>query len=209
MKTFSETRATYKPSSLLADITMNSRKVSREQFRVLYEKPTQARKTRKKVCGNPTVYFRTLATEHDGPALESFLCTELFGKPIVDDHEEVVPTEEESMELVNLKNSSLHVSKVFGSNLLERSSCKSDKESDTTLAHNTEVRPPGDTSHILSLVEKLHDAIKVTSLDSRTRLKLQESVAAMRKTLASRDVQLSRSFTKYLCNARPTLLYRN
>lgn len=216
LKTVSETRATYKPSSLLADMSMKSSKVSRDKLRILYEKPTQGeRKTRKKVCNSPATYFMTLRPEHDRPQLYSLLTAELFGTaaPLADDDDECDvrdKPEEESMEIVNLKNTSINVSKIFGSNLLELSECASDKDLDTTLHREAEIRSPcSDANNIQSLIDKLQDAIKTTKLDSRTRIKLQESVSAMRKTLASREVQLSRTFTKYLCNARPTLLYRN
>lgn len=213
LKTFSQSRQTYKPSSLLTEVSVKSRKVSRDQLRVLYEKPTNGeRKTRKKVCNNPVAYFRTLRPEQDTPELENLLTVELFGIDALSDEceQDDGKREEESMEIVNLKNSSINVSKIFGSNLLELSACKSDKDLDTTLHREAEIRPPcDDADGIQSLIDKLQDAIKTTKLDSRTRLKLQESVTAMRKTLASREVQLSRSFTKYLSNARPTLLYRN
>ena len=118
LKTTSESRQTYKPSSLLIDCTRVEDRRSPLKYKVLYEKPAGERRTRKKVCNNPVAYFRTLPSDVDASGLEELLSTELFGTRM-DDHvvRRKEPSPDESMEIVNLKNSSLDVSKVFGSRL--------------------------------------------------------------------------------------------
>ena len=208
LKTFSESRPTHKASSSYTSNAPLTSKASPNRLRLLYEKPPNERKTRKKVCNNPVAYFRTLPDELNAPGLDELLFGELFGER-ADLTQRARPDSEESMELVNLKNSSIRVSKVFASNVFECTPCKSERELDTTLHKESDAHVSDDAGHIHALIDQLGEAVRGTKLDSRTRLKLQESMAAMRKALASKKPQFSRSFTKYLCNSRPTLLYRN
>lgn len=210
LSTCSASRHSYKPSSLLIDVQAKGKRKSDFKFKTIYEKTDEERRTRKKVYCNPVSYFRTLLPDMSVNGLEDVLYKELFGVPpkssiLLNSKLEI----DESMEIVHLKNSSIHMSKIFNSNLLDATPHKIKQSTEKLLYKENESRVNSGTSTILSLIEQLDKTINTTDLDNVTRYRLQESVDSMRKTLQGQRVQISRSFSKYLSNKRPTLLYRN
>ena len=205
-RTCSVSRHSYKPSGLLTELMPQARTRSRGKFRRVLEKSMEERKTRKKALGHPAGYFRTIPPDTSIVHLEEFLFLGLFGSMPRDSVE--VPSKaemEESMEIVHLKNGSVHFSKVFSSNVFENSPQKP-----TTVIQIPEIsvcdeNDPGRINHrknIYCLIEQLDTAIAATELDSLTRYKLLESLMGMRKALQGQREPMSRSFTKYLSGKR-------
>lgn len=188
---------------MLAELMPQIKSRSRGKFRKVLERSLEERKTRKKTLGHPASYFRTIPSDTSIEHLEEFLFMELFGTEPRDSVQMPSRVEmEESMEVVQLKNGSIHFSKVFSSNVFENSPQKPTTLPQESYCHENDPGKVNNKRNIYALIEQLDSAIATTELDSLTRYKLLESLMVMRKALQGQREPLSRSFTKYLSGKR-------
>lgn len=210
LKTCSASRHSYKPSVVLADFLPKSRKQSSIKPKVLRGTNDEERKTFKKVCNNPINYFRTLRPERDFNGLDDYLCIEFFGSPVKNSALMASKmNDNESIEIVHLKNSSIHLSKVFSSDVLDATPQKPKKKAGNLLYGENNSNMNNTASDIHSIIMQLDKAIHTTELDPATRDKLIDSIKTMKSTLQQKREPLNRSFSKYLSNKRQNLIHRN
>ena len=210
LKTCSESRHTYKPSVVLAELLPKARKRSKANLMSFHKKTDEERKTCKKMCYNQSSYFKTLPVEANVNELENYLCMEFFGAPVKSSCLMTSKIEfNESMEVVQLRNSSIHLSKVFNSGIFDHTPRKPTRTNENILYRENNEKLHNSNNDINSLISQLDSAIQNTDLDNFTRCKLLESINVMKKTLERRNDPLTRSFNKYLSNKRPTIINRN
>ena len=210
IKTQSVTNPTYKPSSVLIEMLPNYKRDTSAKLKTLFKKSDEERKTFKKICRNPSNYFKILSTECNTEELEHYLCLEFFRSPLKNSAFEGSRTENnESMEVIPLKNSSIHLSRVFNSIVFDNMPSVFTKVSDNIIYNENNSWEANNGKTVISLISQLDKAIQIADFDTITRCKLMDSLEVMRETLKSKKEPLTQSFTRYLSNKRPTLIHRN
>jgi len=176
---------TDKPNYKICIISLKKLKSASKTF---VSGQNKKRKTHKKIYTNMRDYFSTLNADKIPNDVESYLHNEFFGSPMKNSVQKSIwKDNNESMEIVQLKNSSIHISKVFNSIVIEHTPLKALKPIDGYLYCEESKKTLKTTNKIDLLMCELDDAIKKSDLNVKVRSKLIKSLDHMKKTLTQKN----------------------